>query len=618
MILSLLHAPKGVFMYARFFIIILLIPFCCFASDKQKSLKKKMMADLDIIKNAFEVKYAPKEWKKTYCGWDLNEQINAAKAKIKAKENITVKDYQKILREFFFSCCDIHVGIYFHSTEVAKLPFQVRGAQGRYFISWVHEKMPFPISVGDEVISFDGRPIHEVIEELKNSLRFPNTKTHQGYTEILLTLRYGQMVDKVPKGQILIGIKHSQPKQIIIPSSDNKAPNITLNIQKDQLESYPFEWDYKPEAISAGPYRSMYRAPKRPDMPSHNFNDRNMLSPLYERMCSALKRYENQSDDEYEHPTLGCKKSGLPPLGEVVWETVEKFNFHAYLFRTQDKRVVGYIRIPSFEPGNNAERKIGDLADLINLFEMTSDALIIDLIDNPGGQAIYTYAVASLCSKTPLRVYLERQTITTDDVHHAYAKLNNENPSIDFISGYPVDAKFFEEEKKHNRFIIDQWNQGHTLTDSSYNFGISVLKPHPWANCTKPIMVLVNHMDISAADFFPAILQDNKRATIFGSRTAGAGGYIVRESHQNLFGINFYSLTGSIAERFDKKPIENLGVTPDVPYEVTPDDLQNNYQGYLQAVNDALKELLKNTPTDPHRPEITNPTHPTFIPGKAK
>jgi C-terminal processing protease CtpA/Prc len=106
-------------------------------------------------------------------------------------------------------------------------------------------------------------------------------------------------------------------------------------------------------------------------------------------------------------------------------------------------------------------------------------------------------------------------------------------------------------------------------------------------------MVLINELDFSGGDFFPAIMQDNKRAVILGTRTAGAGGYVLQYQFPNLSGIYLFSLTGSLAERDGGDMIENLGVTPDVGYELTPDDLEFGYQGYKSKIVSTMEEMLK-------------------------
>lgn len=64
-----------------------LIPLSAFAINQEQLIKNKMIADLDIIKNTFEVKYAPADWKKIYADWDLDEQIDLAKAKVITQDN---------------------------------------------------------------------------------------------------------------------------------------------------------------------------------------------------------------------------------------------------------------------------------------------------------------------------------------------------------------------------------------------------------------------------------------------------------------------------------------------------------------------------------------------------
>lgn len=109
---------------------------------------------------------------------------------------------------------------------------------------------------------------------------------------------------------------------------------------------------------------------------------------------------------------------------------------------------------------------------------------------------------------------------------------------------------------------------------------------------SKPILMLIDQLDFSGADFLPAILRDNERVTLFGARTAGAGGCVNTYTYPNRFGLSQYSLTTTFALRSSGACMENLGVTPDIVYQVTPLDLQNGYHDYASAVNKALGAIM--------------------------
>ena len=128
---------------------------------------------------------------------------------------------------------------------------------------------------------------------------------------------------------------------------------------------------------------------------------------------------------------------------------------------------------------------------------------------------------------------------------------------------------------------------------------MNYIHPNPNGTYTKPILLLVDELAFSAGDFFPAILQDNNRATIFGTRTAGAGGYVTGGKVNNRLGVMGYHLTGSMAVLSDDSPIENLGVTPDVQYTITPDDYENNYRGYVAAVQSVIESMVPPRTTTP-------------------
>lgn len=582
----------------------LLIPLLGFAGTSEQVIKDRMKSDLDVIRNAFEVSYAPKEWKKSYADWDLDAEIQKAKEKIQASDKITIKSYQKIVRDFFNSTKDYHVGVWFYSTERASLPFRVKGAEGRYFISNVDTSRlspsVYPINVGDELVMFDGQTADAAISEImKNEFRSANEATDRAFAEYILTNRLAQFGHTVPKGPIMIGIKP---------------------VGSARTSTYQLIWTYSPEKISNGFMGSLADQTSSDvavdeSLLHEKFFNKKMVMPFFEviRESSLEKGKKEQAPkDQAANEFIGSRESFIPTLGRTWWENHKSSPFKAYLYENDDHKLIGYVRIPHFV---GYDQEVNEFASIISFFEERSDALVIDQVNNPGGYVFYAYALASLLTDQPLYTPKHRMTITQEDVAFAVSaipileKINTDADAQALLGssffGMPVTHQMTQFFLNYLNFIVSEWNAGRTLTEPYFLYSIDHINPHPSTRYTKPILLLVNSLDMSGGDFFPAIMQDNKRVTTFGTRTAGAGGYIIPESFPNRFGIAGFSYTASIAERINKNPIENLGVTPDIPYEVSVADLQGHYRGYVDAVNQAVANLLgSSSPSDANQVDI--------------
>ena len=92
----------------------------------------------------------------------------------------------------------------------------------------------------------------------------------------------------------------------------------------------------------------------------------------------------------------------------------------------------------------------------------------------------------------------------------------------------------------------------------------------------------------------PAILQDNHRALVVGTKTAGAGGFLLKTEFPNRFGIDILQLTASLAKRDDQIPIENNGVSPDLCIPFSAADLQFGYKEYITKINGILDDMVFN------------------------
>ncbi|MBS4162814.1 Uncharacterized protein PRO82_000091 [Candidatus Protochlamydia amoebophila] len=545
-----------------------------FAST-QDIKKGSMIEDLKMIKHVFDVGYAPLEWKKNYTGLNLDEELNKSIDLILSNPTLTHKDFQRIVKNFLASTKDYHVDVIFFSTETATLPFDVKGVNDRYFITWIDElKLPpstYMIKVGDEIIEFDGRPLGDVIEELKQQgSKNSNPLTDQALAEIKLTNRLGWLGDIVPQGPVTIKV-HSRSNEVPL--------------------SYQLIWDYHPELIFSPSFflqtvESFFPnkkvSLKSPCMTMMNLTHRKMMS-------------ETQRDG-----TLGARKSFIPTLGPRVWmfdkiDKEKEISWYAYIYKISEEEKIGYIRIPHYI-GHKEESK--EFGELLNYLEQKTDALVIDQVHNGGGYASFQYELASMLTLNPLKTPKHRMKITQKDVLTAYQILDAiekiQQGIDDEIEEGPIDYQHLLFLKAFYEFTIQEWDGQRTLTDPTHLEGCDWINPHSDYRYTKPILMLINELDFSGGDFMPAIMQDNQRAVLFGTRTSGAGGFVLQASFPNNNGIAAFSYTGSIAERPETLlKIENLGVTPDIVYSLTVDDLQNGYQGYKAAVNEAVQALIK-------------------------
>ncbi len=583
----MLYYPKNwdivVFNKIVYFCLIIISPVAAKASLFDQD---KMLSDLDIIKNTFEVRYAPADWKMSYTNWDLDEQIVLAKMAVLERDHVSIKEYQRIAKKFFGSTKDYHVGISFYSTEEAFLPFRVHGANGKYFVAWVYAPLfaglKEPLRKGDEVVLFDGKPTHEVIQLLREKeFGNPESETDQALAESTLTMRLGSEGHIVPSGPVTVTVRHAGTNEIT---------------------TYRLNWFYHPEKITRSHFP--FLAPKELSFASgeaHPFFYKDMSTPLYKNYKAALSRRSKRlGTDDDEDEFIGADTSFIPNLGEKVWDSGQDNPFHAYIYLSPEGRKIGYVRIPHYGGGSYSAEKF---ADVLLEMQATADALVIDQVNNPGGSVFYMYALASMLSDTPLQVPKHEMTITQEDVFFA---LENE-PDLEEVHtderasevigrtlwGYPVTYEVAQSMLKYFRFIIREWHAGRTLTNADYIYGLDYLQPYPTVQFTKPILFLVNQLDFSCGDFMPAILQDNGRATIMGARTAGAGGYVLSHSYPNLFGIESYSFTGSLAQRVNLDPIENLGVTPDIEVELTERDLEFGYRDYVSEIHRAVNGLFE-------------------------
>lgn len=594
------------------------------ASDEQASAPQTdprvtqaaMVKTLDFVAGVFNGHYAPLDWKSETFGTQLKAEYAKAKAAIEANPAITTREFQDIVARFVTSLKDYHVGIQFYSTEMSMLPFSIMEAGGKFYLAHIdRETLPeeiFPFKAGDEVVAFDGKPVAEVVAGLmKARNEGGNDVTDRSMAARRLTRRIRQGGDEAPQGPVTIAIRHS----------DGRLLGVRM------------EWQHVPEMIPSAPVRDgggLFEPPAPPSGPTTTAQageevDAGLAASVRAAVARLIPSGLNPSaallgrkskKDRANPFQIGGRESFVPVLGEVLWKSNARSAHNAYIFKAADGRKVGYIRIASYEGDAKEAAAFGEL---VKKFEAETDALVIDQVNNPGGSLFYMYALLSRLTDKPLKAPLQKVAVGEEDAYEALQTLMAAQqvtteaqvkqilgPSI---GGYRTTLKLWKSMVAYAAFIYQELRAGKRLTDLFPFLGIDKIEPHPTERYTKPILLLINELDFSCGDFLPAILQDNGRATVFGVRTAGAGGAVKAVQFPNQFGIAGLAYTWTIALRTSGKPIENLGVTPDVGYQVSEEDLKSGFAGYARAIQETLSRLLGG-PAAPSAPAAPTPDAP--------
>ena len=539
--------------------------------------QKQTLSTIEFIENVFSSSYAPRDWKAKQSGWNIEDEANKARASVLGLgSDLNIKSAQKILRKLVGSTRDYHVGISFHASERATLPIEIRSAEGKFFIVWIdRDKLPeksFPLLVGDEITGFNGKPIVEERNQLLAEIDQNVFETDQVLAEMYLTRRVASRGIAVPRGPIELEVTRNK---------DGKVQTLI----------HQLTWEYQEEKIK---FNSLAAEPTNivPSIGTRSLASWQMLPGFWKDLVSSKSL--NQTNPHM----LGARQSFVPSLGQIFWQTEKENKFHAYIFKAEGGGIYGYLRIHSYVAGGDEAK---EFLSIVKRMEESTDAMVIDQVNNPGGSVFYLYSLVAMLTDKPMLTPKHRMIITQADVADALEtlksleKVANEEEAKKVlgatIGGYPVSYQLSQFFKGYMQFIVEQWNQGVHLSSPFY-LGIDKIMPHPDGRYTKPILVLINEFDFSGGDFFPAILQDNQRATLLGVRTAGAGGYVNGVEFPNLLGVAGFSFTGSIAERVDLNPIENLGVTPDVKYPLTAEDMKNGFASYKKKIIEQLKLLV--------------------------
>ena len=536
--------------------------------------KEERVADANTVINLFTQQYGPLKWKEEYLGINFDEL--ASKLISDAAAAATDKDFYRAISAFLNAFGDAHVSYEIPSSLEACLPFNTEYFKDGVVITGVNYNVlcqmggkghcddEIPVEEGDLLIAIDGIPVEDVIASLVVFENNGHEETSRKFT-----------------GSVRLACR----PQYIFPDIPSGASVITIITKDGTKKDVALEWISKGFELAEMPPKSAvsYMA-KAMTVSQAATNETSFIENVFGSYVVEMKKQEADA------ASIGSAYPFFP-----LWDGFETRKTNPYLtgtFAIGDHNI-GFIRINTwsgsvFGPGIKA------LEEEIEFLNNNTDAIIIDQTNNGGGNICYTEQIASFFIFSP------------QDELRFQPRANRT-----WLSNLEYEYEYGKEEfKPHAKVWLDGLRKA--VTSGEY-----LSKPLPICNLTgklfphknknqipvlytKPVLILVNELDFSAADMFPAMMQDFGAATLFGVRTAGAGG--------NVVGTRFIGnselairITQSLAYRINEVPlengetthyVENVGATPDIEYEVTLKDYKDGYKNYREAINSAVMSLI--------------------------
>ncbi|NDF14234.1 hypothetical protein EB061_02785, partial [bacterium] len=253
---------------------------------------------------------------------------------------------------------------------------------------------------------------------------------------------------------------------------------------------------------------------------------------------------------------------------------------------TGEKKLVGYILIDTFSPAAAEDDVISEIKNTLSSMQALGVRhLVIDTINNGGGSLTLGMKMAQLLSP--------------DQIEMPKIQFRLSDSWLDQFETESLSGASDSEREYSRRLLseLETQKKGGARLSIPYSGGVlapfAILENQDLEQGFK-VVLLVNEMCASMCDIFAGILQDNKMATIVGSRTMGAGGNVVSHNQSPNAHLDLRQTESLMVRKHpdaDQGPsyIENFGITPEV--EIGTFDMAKNK--YQDAVSKAFELVLK-------------------------
>ncbi len=593
----------------RLSVAVLLLALSVTTAHAQDALtREQRISDLTQLASQYAKNYSPYEWKRDVQGFDLL-RLTPWLQRIQHSDDL---DFQEALIEFVAGLNDAHDYIAFPTTFSASLPMSVDIYDGKVLIDAINRTLlpvaQFPFVIGDELVALDGRPVQEIIQSLRKYAIAANSRSTDRAAASALVNRNQQFMPHahqlgaaatlvirlaatgVTKTFTIPWVKRGIPvlSQGPVPSPVRGNGRLFLSTDgQDITAGLPGG-----AAATASVFKVADGGPSDDTLPAY-------MDPIRPLLNASVSR------DYYSILNFGSRfPIFAPPAGFVdlsapcstcIVRPGEPVFYLFGTFPTATGARIGFVRIPSMSPPS-AAIALGQLDRAMTLFGATTDALLVDVMRNPGGLISFVEAVAQRLIPSPFNTVGFEIRATSSWLFSFASSLNSArlNPATPPAVLANLEANYNEVLNAFNE------NRGRSAPVSLNSTASLQLQPVA-AAYTKPILMLTDEFSASGGDMLPAIFQGNHRGPLFGWRTMGAGGSVVGYSGP-AYTESFFRITVSLMNRlqivttpdFPPAPyIENIGVRPDISFDyMTRANLVSAGAPFVQAFTQALDNLV--------------------------
>ena len=548
--------------------------------------------DFEVLTSLYAKRYAPYQWKRDALNADL---YNLSSWRDRVRKASSDLEYYEIAMEYVAAFQDTHSHYRMPTSFSADLGLFTDIYDGKVLIDGINRAVlplsRYPFQVGDEVVSIDGVSSEDIIASNSKYYRWGNPDTTRRYAAYFIPYR----------------------PQTIVPRAVELGDTASVVIRRagGDLETYTILWNKTGLGLTnIGPVPSpapaatsiAKRRTAREEAPDY-------MRPLLDMQNWTVPEWTNMYRGEIEDdagnvtPRYAISLGNRSPNFRLPANFVQRLGRSASDFQFSGTYEsggykIGYLRVPSFSPPSTAIRELDTEIDYL---QKNTDGLVLDVMQNPGG-GCYMADLAARFMPGKFYFFGEQVRPTMDRILSAQSALDTakalraEQWVIDtyqFLLGMLQDAY------KNNRGLTGAYpacNQTGSNVPPSLD---------QWPAATvysKPIIILVDAFSISAADIFPAMMQDNKRGVVVGMRTSGGGGSVsswpagfyseATTSNTNSLVIRNQNI---VTAEYPPAPyVENIGTRPDIKLDyMTRENLMNGGTAFVSQFTNIIIDQIK-------------------------